>query len=218
MLIVFDLDDTLIDTSGCVTPLRLRQILEMIDGRGASPKPFDSAMESLLALNEVSVSSLEAIRDTLERYDAMHLFEEARALYTAPLPPDFSVRTTPNAKNVLYDLHGKGHQLAIVTGGKQAFQLEKIKKAGFELSIFSKIMVSEDCNKKPYYEALLKEFSELPSDCVVIGDRIPMDLLPAHELGFCTVHMRWGRGRMWKSENWIDHSIRELSELLEILV
>ena len=69
-----------------------------------------------------------------------------------------------------------------------------------------------------YYEALLKEFSELPSDCVVIGDRIPMDLLPAHELGFRTVHMRWGRGRMWKSENWIDHSIRELSELLEILV
>jgi putative hydrolase of the HAD superfamily len=190
----------------------------MIVARGASPEPFESALKSLLALNEVSVNSKEAIRDTLESYGAMHLFEEALTLYTEPLPPGFAVQTTPNAKNVLHALREKGHRLAIVTGGKNAFQLDKIEKAGFELSVFSKIMVSENCIKKPYYEALLKEFSELPSDCVVIGDRIPMDLLPAHELGFRTVHMRWGRGRMWKSENWIDHSIRELSELLEILV
>ncbi len=218
MLIVFDLDDTLIDTSGCVTPMRLKQILEMIVARNACPEPFETAMSSLLALNEVSVNSKEAIRDTLKRYDAMHLFDEALALYTTPLPADFSVQTTPNAKNVLQTLHAQGHRLAIVTAGKSTFQLEKIEKAGFEVSVFSKIMVPEDCIKKPYYEALLKEFSELPSDCVVIGDRVPMDLLPAHELGFRTVHMRWGRGRMWKREPWIDHSIRELSELLEILV
>ena len=54
-------------------------------------------------------------------------------------------------------------------------------------------------------------------ECVMVGDRVPMDLTPAHELGFRTVHMRWGRGHLWKKEPWVDHSIRELSELLEIV-
>lgn len=215
MLIVFDLDDTLIDTSGCVTPFRLKQILEMVAQKKRLPKSFLEAEAELAQLNEGSASSQEALFEILQRYNAKDLFEEALSLYTAPLPPDFAIRTTPQAKTVLQVLCNKGHRLAIVTGGKQTFQLEKIKKAGFELTMFSKIMVPEDSIKKPCYEVLLKEFSVLPTDCAMVGDRIPMDLRPAHELGFCTVHMRWGRGLQWKSENWIDHSIRELSELLD---
>ncbi len=184
----------------------------MGEERGVLPK---SAEAELIQLNQKSASSKDALHEILRRYGALHLFEEALSLYTAPLPHDFAIPETPDAKNVLQALYGKGHRLAVVTGGKQPFQLEKIKKAGFELSMFSKIMVPEDSIKKPCYETLLNEFLALPSQCAVVGDRVPMDLLPAHELGLRTVHMRWGRGLLWKNENWIDHSIRELSELLE---
>ena len=50
------------------------------------------------------------------------------------------------------------HRLAIVTGGRKAYQLEKLEKAGLEPSIFCKINVAEDCQKKPSYEALAEEF------------------------------------------------------------
>lgn len=218
MLIVFDLDDTLIDTSGCVTPIRLREMFDLVWHRGACPESYSLGLEALFKLNAESSNSKEAIRALLNQYGATQLFEEALALYTAPLPPDFPILPTPDAKKVLQVLLEKGHRLAIVTGGKKTFQLEKLEKAGFEPSIFSKIVVPEDSIKKPHYEALLREFSELPSDCVAVGDRPLLDLLPAHELGLRTVHMRWGRGRRGKNETWIDYSIHNLSELLEFLV
>ncbi len=214
-MIVFDLDDTLIDTSGCVTPFKMKSVLELVEKKNVLSKGVEEVEAELVELNQKSRSSSEALFEILKRYGALHLYDEALSLYTAPLPADFAIQTTPMAKEVVQMLRSRGHLLAIVTGGKQSFQLEKLKKAGFELSMFSKIMIPEDSIKKPCYEALLREFLVLPSQCAVVGDRIPMDLLPAKELGFRTVHMRWGRGLLWKKENWIDHSIRELSELLE---
>jgi putative hydrolase of the HAD superfamily len=210
-LIVFDLDDTLIDTSGSVTPFLLERLLKMMGVESAE------ALEEVVALNQTTFSSKETIRQTLEKHDMPHLFDQALALFTSPLPENFLIATTPHAKKVLSTLHREGHTLALVTGGTPSFQLEKFEKAGLEASIFSKIAVPEDSYKKPYYEALLRESLELPQRCFVVGDRVPMDLVPAHELGCHTVHMRWGRGRMWEKEDWIDYSIQELSELLELL-
>jgi FMN phosphatase YigB (HAD superfamily) len=220
-LIIFDLDDTLLDTSGSITPYKLREFLRFLErslycDRGTTFLPsFDVAYLELLKFNSQCESSKEAVRLTLERHRAMHLYEEALALFTAPLPKDFTISTTPHAKNVLLSLRERGYLIALVTSGKRDFQLQKLEISGLEPSIFSKIVIPEDSIKKPYYEALLREFLERPYDGIVVGDRIPIDLAPAHELGFRTVHMQWGRGMIWKSEPWIDHSIRELSELLE---
>lgn len=217
MLIVFDLDDTLIDTSGSVTPFKLRSILEMLSRRGVEIHNFESAYQQMRTLNEASFSSKEAIYQTLEKLKALPFLDEAFAHATAPLPSNFLVPTTPNAKKVLRTLKEKGHRLALVTGGKPSFQLEKLEKAGLQAGFFSKIAIPEDSKKGPYYEDLLKEFLVPPSETFVVGDRIPMDLVPAHQLGIRTVHMRWGRGLLWKTEQWIDYSIRELSELLDIV-
>ena len=217
MLIVFDLDDTLIDTSGSVTPFKLRSILEFLHKKGVQIGAMEAAYEQMHRLNQISFSSKEVIKKTLKQFNALHLLEEAETLSTAPLPENFSIPTTPYAKQVLETLKKRGHRLAIVTGGKHSFQLEKLEKAGLEGGFFSKIAIPEDSKKGPYYEALLKEFLVSPHETFVVGDRVPMDLVPAHELKIRTVHMRFGRGLLWKTEEWIDYSIRELPELLEIV-
>ncbi|MBU6447143.1 MAG: HAD family hydrolase, partial [Verrucomicrobia bacterium] len=107
--------------------------------------------------------------------------------------------------------------VALVTGGHPPFQMEKLEKAGIDRSFFSKIAIPEDSIKKPFYEALLREFSIRPQEVVVCGDRIAMDLAPAHALGCQTVHMRWGRGKKLATEQWVTHSIVELSELTRII-
>lgn len=210
MLIIFDLDDTLIDTSGCVTPYKLRKVLEKMLGREPSPEELGE----LTAINAESSKTQEAI----QRFASLHNlpWDSTFAELTSPLPQDFQISCTPNAKEIL-EKYSQKCPIALVTGGHPPFQLEKLEKAGIDGAIFSKIAIPEDSKKKPFYQEISREFSVDPSNIWVCGDRIPMDLAPAHELGCKTIHMRWGRGLKMATVPWIDFSISDLSELKRII-
>lgn len=216
-MIIFDLDDTLIDTSGSVTPFKMKECLRRLSEAGLPIADFGKAYAELLDLNSRCAKSKETLARFVERRGGSAALAElaVQELFT-PLPADFEVPTTPNAKEIL-DFFKKSHLLALVTGGHPPFQQEKLKKAGIDTSIFSKIAIPEDSIKKPFYEALIKEFSLHPKQVVVCGDRVAMDLAPAHELGCATVHMRWGRGLKIETEKWIDYSISDLIELKRII-
>ena len=215
MLIIFDLDDTLLDTSGFITPFKMKECLKRLIEDGAKVSDFDQAYSELLALNNASYRSKDAV---LFLASKLGCTSPARALaeLTSPLPSGFAIPTTPHAKDVLSYFSPK-YLLAIVTGGSPSFQLEKMEKAGLDTSIFSKIAIPEDSVKKPFYEEIAKEFSIKPDKIWVCGDRVEMDLAPARELGFKTIHMKWGRGKTTKSADWIDYSISSLSELKGII-
>lgn len=214
MLIIFDLDDTLIDTSGSITPHKLQEALRrMWNGRGDFALEFHEISE----INRRVPKTPQAIEEYGRKKGiAVSLIEEAIQLLYTPLPENFPIACTPNAKEIL-SYYAARYPIALVTGGHPPFQLDKLKKAGIEPAIFSKIAIPEDSIKKPFYRDFAKEFLAAPSDVWVCGDRIPMDLLPAHELKFKTVHMRWGRGLQSGGEPWIDYSISQLTELRNII-
>lgn len=215
MLIIFDLDDTLLDTSGTVTPFKMKECLKRLIQDGAKVANFEEAYTELMAMNSLSSRSKDAIRHFAKKVGCSDI-SRALAELTAPLPAGFTIPTTPDAKEVL-NYFRPNYLLAIVTGGHPPFQREKMEKAGLDTSIFSKIAIPEDSVKKPFYLGLVNEFSIKPSKIWVCGDRVEMDLAPAYELGINTIHMRWGRGKMVKSADWIDHSISSLSELKGII-
>lgn len=214
-MIVFDLDDTLIDTSGAVVPFKMKFCLEHLRKLGLSVSDFGAAYKRLMEINAVSLRSLDALKEFLVECqgDPSWLFLLKELLFS-PLPDHFVIPTLPHAKKVLAELHSK-HILALVTAGRPSFQREKLEKAGIEPSLFSNILIPEDGCKKPCYEALCKQF--LNEKVIVCGDRVQIDLLPAHDLGFTTVHMRWGRGLLNQTESWVDHSICDLRELKDIV-
>ncbi len=216
-MIIFDLDDTLIDTSGAVTPFKMRECLKGFIAAGLQIADFEKAYEELLLLNEAASSSKEALAKFLCCFGGPSDFL-SRATFNmiSPLPPNFSIPTTPHAKEIL-QIFAKSHTLALVTGGHPPFQMEKLEKAGIDSSLFSKIAVPEDSVKKPFYESFIREFSVNAHEVLVCGDRIAMDLAPANALGCKTVHMRWGRGKGLQAEEWVTHSISNLSELKEIV-
>lgn len=217
MLIIFDLDDTLIDTSGCVTPFKMKECLKKLVAEGLTVSDFDHAYQELLKLNALALKSKDAIVQFVAKAGgAPALVDRVMGEMTAPLPADFPVKLTPNAKEILESL-SKVHTLALVTGGHPPFQMEKLEKAGIDRSYFSKIAIPEDSIKKPFYKRFLEELSLPPQEVLVCGDRVAMDLLPAFELGITTVHMRWGRGTIGKTEPWINHAISDLSELRRIV-
>lgn len=217
MLIIFDLDDTLIDTSGGVTPFKLKQCLKRLIDRGIDIGAPEAAEEKLLKLNQSTNRSAEAlvefVKDFHEKPSLLELLNEEMR---APLPKNFVVPTTPNAKEILENLK-ETHILALVTVGSRSFQIDKLEKAGIDRSIFSNIATLENSIKKPFYEGLIQEFSVPPENAIVCGDRVEVDLIPGHELGMQTVHMQWGRGKNIPKESWVDYQISNLSELKRIV-
>lgn len=217
MLIIFDLDDTLIDTSGSILPFKLRQCLNRLIEDGLVVMDFEQAYLDLITMNALSPRSSDSILRFIQKrgLDAS-LATRALLELTTPLPKDFFIPTTPRANEILTHLHSS-HILALVTSGSPRFQREKLEKARLDSSLFSKIFIPEDSIKKPFYEGLAKDFSTPPEQIWVCGDRIEIDLAPAKELKFQTIHMRWGRGKRETSPSWVDYSIASLSELQGII-
>lgn len=197
MLIIFDLDDTLIDTSGALTPLKLQKVLE--------------------GFHSLTIDQLSDFNDRLGAKGAIaHIMKQASSALSSPLPDHFQVPCTPFAKEILEEYAAR-YRIALVTAGYPPFQLEKLKKAGIEASLFSKILIPEDSIKKPHYQGLLEEFSVSPAEVWVCGDKIDVDLMPAHELGCKTIHMQWGRGKKVVAPQWVDYTIGGLEQLRDII-
>lgn len=218
MLIIFDLDDTLIDTSGCITSVRLEDALLRMVEAGLVLPDLPEGIKILRRLNETSGSARTALTEFLEIHGAERRFlEYGLKELSSSLSPDFSLFPLEGALALLLELRAF-HQLALVTVGNREFQFEKMKKAGIDSSLFSKIIVCEEPNKGPHYQAVAEELGFSPSGVLVCGDRIPIDLTPAKELGYKTVHIPWGRGKNRSGAKCdVDFTIFNLSEITEII-
>ncbi len=219
MLIIFDLDDTLVDTSGCITPFQLRAAFDKMIEQGLQVPDPEKALDLLLKIDETAESASAALSEFLEIVDGdPNLFFTAASIVYGDLPEDMTVFPMDDALEVLLELKEK-HELALVSCGKKDRQMLKMKKAGIDSTLFSKIIISEDRDKKPHYQTILEELQYSPLHTVVCGDRLALDLKPAKELGCKTVQMRWGRGLSHRAAaaKEADFAIRALRQLKEVI-
>ncbi len=213
MLIIFDLDDTLVDTSGCVTYYKLGDALEAMVKEGLELSDFNQGLELFRRLNETASSAKEALAEFIELVGAEPLFFEIgmKTIYESDLS-DLPLFPLEGAIEVLSLLRNY-HRLALVTVGSASIQMQKLKKAGIDSSVFSKILITQDLDKKPLYQQILDEFGTPSKEVLVCGDRISRDLTPARQLGFKTVLMKWGRGLNAKLPSRdVDYSISSLND------
>ena len=224
MLIIFDLDDTLIDTSGSITPVKLEQALTKMVEAGLQVGDFQEALTILKRLDIATESASQTLLEFLEIINGdRKYFDIGFAEVYGPIPLDFPVYPLDQALDLLSELSSE-HQLALVSMGKPEQQLLKLKNAGIDSTIFSKILISEDRDKKPHYKTILDELGFAPSQTLVCGDRVKRDLSPAKELGCITVHMQWGRGLSslvsalphFIAQD-VDYTIKKLSQIKDIL-
>jgi len=218
LLIIFDLDDTLIDTSGSITPIKLEHALQKMVEAGFQTVSFGESLELLRRLDQLAPSGSVALAEFIEMHDAdPRLYEIGYKELYDTLSFDMPVFSVDRAAETLSYLR-ISHQLALVTIGKPSQQYEKMKKAGIDSTIFSKIVVTEEKNKKIHYQAIAEELGALPAEVLVCGDKIAIDLSPAKELGFTTVHMSFGRGKnsLGLKED-VDHTITSLSQIKELI-
>ena len=96
MLIVFDLDDTLVDTSGGLLLRKLKDVFDILISSGFSGGMFNELVE----LNGCAENAEVAIRSFLEKYDYLKLLNLALVEYRNP-PKDFEIDCVPGALELL---------------------------------------------------------------------------------------------------------------------
>lgn len=204
------------ETSKCLTPTRLREALNCMIAAGLKVDSFEKTLELLFEINQTAPSSRRALEIFSEIYpEGSRCLEKGLDSFKTPLPAHIPLTPAEGAIELLEYLV-KEHTLALVTIGYAQVQHEKMKKAGIQPHFFSKIIVGDGTNKRPYYEEILKEFNAKTG--LVCGDRVHLDLKPAKELGLCTVHIRAGRGlQQVQCASDIDFAIGTLAELKEII-
>lgn len=219
MLIIFDLDDTLIDTSGSIIPERLKIAFDKMVRSGLDLQDPKDQLKKLLQINEKSLSAKEALKEFLLTHNAMDKFFEigVNAVYNE-FDPTMKISSRKGASKILNELN-ENHKLALVTIGNEKFQRLKLKNAGIDFSIFSIIKVIEGEDKKPAYKNIINIFEKKASETLVCGDKVHIDLIPAKELCCITVHMQYGRGQNVKQDYgaFVDYKIKELEEITNII-
>lgn len=222
MLIVLDLDDTLIDTSGCLRSQKLLDSLRQMAGSGLMLNSFE---EGWARLQEIDASS-ESIQETLEQFlvgneQSESLLQIGLKEYYENISSDCSVHALKDAATLLHWLHGH-HEIALVTLGLPQQQLLKMRQANIDLHLFSRIVVVNGGSKRSCYQEMMTDLGYPSNQTLVCGDKVEVDLLPAKALGCITVHMQWGRSsapsslKMGLSQH-IDYAIKELNQLQQIV-
>jgi hypothetical protein len=121
--------------------------------------------EALAILKRLDIATESASQTLLEFLEIVNgerkYFDIGHAEVYGPLPPDFPVYALDEALDVLSEL-SSGHQLALVSMGKPEQQLLKLKNAGIDSTIFSKILISEDRTKSLIIRQFLKSLDLLP--------------------------------------------------------
>ncbi|MCH9613259.1 MAG: hypothetical protein SP1CHLAM54_02570 [Chlamydiia bacterium] len=177
----------------------------------------EKAFGQLTRLHTSAYRGKDGVSEFLELHNKTHLYDTAiEEIYKTPSLPE-KIECSPDALEVLEKLKMR-YPLALVTGGYDDVQREKLKRAGIDESIFSHIFVEPLSQKKAAYEKILEKVGLNASDVVVCGDRIELDLTPAKRLGIKTVHFRFGRGlgnTGLKSD--VDYTILHLEELMDLL-
>lgn len=219
MLIIFDLDDTLVKTSDCITHVLLERSLRAMINKGFKVQNFYQTLFFLKELNKQASNAEEALKEFVFSMHGDLEFINIGKKQLANFRLDMPILPLELAIETLHLLKKKEHSLCLVTIGSDSLQRQKLEKAGIDPILFSKIIISEDRNKKPHYERLLAEFEYKPEQVMVCGDRISIDLEPALQLNCKTVHVLCGRGLSTKekiSKAKITYRISNLIELVQL--
>lgn len=212
MLIIFDLDDTLIQTSRFITPWRFKKVLENLN---LDPAIKSDIFDSLQTRHLEFESSQEAIEQIFKSYKIDEINLNQASYFLNSYDEQIPVYLFSGVKELLQNLK-LNYSLALVTKGKAELQKLKILKAGLEDDFFNQIVIVESGNKKEAFSQAAQ--GEESKNVFVVGDRVFADLQPAKALGFKTCLVRQGRGEFQKIfPDFVDYIIQDVTELENLL-
>lgn len=188
--IVFDLDDTLVDTFGqIIAPLEVKaaEKMQQLDSRLPAP---DELAEILLTAGKKSPSLIEEeLRQEIPFISDKVLEARRRVFDNIDLSGIF---VEEEIKLLLRQLRGKKYRLFLLTKGELAYQNRKLEQLGIR-AMFDEIKIVSD-SKRDALKAIATRYNLAPDSILVVGNRLDEEILDGSILKMPTVWVRRGEG------------------------
>ena len=221
---IFDLDDTLLDTTGTLIPQVSQRVCEFLVTHqvvmdiAAATKAW-SALSHHYSGTEIIKIMIESKRD--HHHGAKDiLLQQAYQLFRTPVLPQ-QLSLLPQAEEVLLEA-SQWMPLFLVTQGDIATQIKKVENLKIT-SYFRYIYYVDPFAGESKYEAmqeLLGQFSFSPEQVLSIGNRLDNEIAMSKKLGMDTCYLPYGehqRVRPQTPEEVPDYTIDGMADLLEWL-
>ncbi len=218
-LIIFDLDDCLIDTWNASFPITIKESIKAMVKKGLKVESLKKAINRLAEINTQSKNTSEAISKYLEEVGEdpkKYLEFGKRAVY------DFNfeklIKPNKGAIEALEKLISLEIDLALVTTGGEERQMKKMEISGIDKNKFKRIYAVSEYDKTEPYKKIMVELGHSPSQTLIVGDRYETDLIPGKNLGAKIAWIPRGRGKINPPEkNEVDYIIEDLYEIIKIV-
>lgn len=218
-LIIFDLDDCLIDTWGASFPITLEKAISKMVEAGLKINSFGKHVKKLEEINNYSVNTSEAIKRYLEEINedvGKYLEIGKSAVY------DYSfkegIKPNKGVIEMLEKLTSVKIDIALVTKGGKESQMTKILNSGIRIDKFKKVSIVDNYDKTEAYQEVLEELGYLSENTLIIGDRYKTDLIPGKNLGAKVAWIPRGRGRInAPTKDEVDYIIEDFNEIEKII-
>ena len=206
-LVIFDLDDTLIDTSDVYYRAR-KNFIQILEEEGVDKR------EALSVFETIDGEQIKKLGFVPDRYGKSMLlaYEDIADKHGI----DKSIETVEKIKNCghvifneyprliegsldLLDWAAKNYTLALMTRGIPELQLSKVRAVGIE-AYFKKIDVVESKNAATV-RLMLEKLGVHPTLTWVVGDSIKSDINPGVEVGAkCILYLYTHHSYRWEQE------------------
>jgi FMN phosphatase YigB (HAD superfamily) len=220
MLIIFDLDDTLLETSDILIPNNLSYALKEMQKAGleTNDQDFNQLHEHLLQINKTTKNGKQTIIKFLNKINQNNNPQISTIGINAYYKnPNCEIKIKQETLSILKELKNNNINLAIVSHGDEVIQTKKIDQNNLK-PLFNQIIITNTYNKLNQYKYLMNLQEYYNQEIIVVGDKFETDLLPAAQLNLTTIHMQKGRGiKDFIGKSQSDYCIKHINELLPII-
>jgi putative hydrolase of the HAD superfamily len=236
---IFDLDDTLFDTSEYAEIAIYHSVKSMIE----AGLPCYSVLEALDKLKDIRMANSNA-KDHFDKLCIMYGVEPNQRIIMAGVQAYHNTKVSlispiVGVKQVLSYLFWNGVKLGIISNGHLNKQWDKIHRLGISEYFYVRdskgnvcgdnVFVSlEEGVRKPsvvLFENACKYIDVKPERCFYVGDRIETDLVPAKKVGYKTIFYHNPKGKysskikdedLFEYDRIIDYRVKSFVDILLI--
>lgn len=226
---IFDLDDTLLDTSQLLIPESLKRVLHYLK----ETKVIVNVDEELKIWKEKkeNFSTFEIIKEIIERHGRSsdisieEKIQESYKIFRTPsIPQKLPLRFGGKEilDHILFKIPNRTISLFLVTQGEIKTQIKKVEAMGI-VEYFKRIYYVEPLSgesKEQCFREILNENKLTPDRVLSIGNRLDNEIAMSKKLGMRTCFVDYGEHRKFVPllpEQVSDFKIENLNELIQFL-
>jgi len=221
--VLFDVDDTLYDTSLQMSEARLNAVKAMIEA--GLPTNVEIAYRVLEEIvKEFGPHYNQHFDRLLERLGLKWNPRVIAAGVTAYRETSSAyLKTYSDTVPALLKLRESGYRLGIVSEGRAVKQWQKLIQLGIQ-HLFHRVLISEEIKEDTVtpemFKLVLKELGAFPEETVFVGNRLDTDIQSANKAAIISIRMRKGEHRVEEPkspEMAPKYEISKISEIFDVL-